>query len=380
LLASLAGGAAFLAASALLSAVDAPGVPAASAEPADPTPAAATPAPAKRWDLAALPLVYYQPETSVGVAGQLVLVRVASSGDALQDRHDTISATLTATYRRQYAIDVSGTKYWHQDGDRLTLELLGERYPNIFWGLGNDTPESAADHYTPIAVGGRANYSHRLIERIFGGVNTTVGYYEVESFTPGGAVADFLATRRRQGWLVGVGPNLQRDTRDDSNFPRAGNLTTLTLTAYRPAWLSDYSFVELDVDQRTFVSLPLRSVLALQAYGQWIVGQAPIDLLPALGGPLLLRGYYQGRYRDNVYLAGQAEWRVPLFWRLGGALFAAAGDVYPDLAAIGLAEVKGAAGLGLRLNVGRTNPINIRLDGALASGSSGVYLVIGEAI
>ena len=32
------------------------------------------------------------------------------------------------------------------------------------------------------------------------------------------------------------------------------------------------------------------------------------------------------------------------------------------------------------LNVGRHNPVNIRLDAAIASGSAGVYLVIGEAI
>jgi hypothetical protein len=30
--------------------------------------------------------------------------------------------------------------------------------------------------------------------------------------------------------------------------------------------------------------------------------------------------------------------------------------------------------------VGRRNPVNIRLDGAIAPGSAGVYLVIGEAI
>jgi len=349
-----------------------------AAAPAPPT-AQVPAAPPRSWDYAVLPLVYYQPETSFGAAGQVVLVRTASSGGA-EGRHDTLSASVTASWRRQFAVALSGSKFWNADRDRVGVDVLAERFPNSFWGLGSDTPASALDHYTPILGGTQINYAHRVLERIFAGVITTAGYYRVQSFEPGGAVADFLATRRREGWLVGVGPTLGRDSRDDSNFPRAGSLTTLRFTAYRPAWLSQYRFVDLSLDQRTFVGLPLRSVLALQAFGEVIVGEPPIELLPALGGPGLLRGYFQGRYRDKVYLAAQAEWRVPLFWRFGAALFGAAGDVFPDLGHVAADRTKVAGGLGLRLDVGRSNPINIRLDGAVAPGSTGIYLVIGEAI
>lgn len=82
----------------------------------------------------------------------------------------------------------------------------------------------------------------------------------------------------------------------------------------------------------------------------------------------------------SEYTICQVAWRVPLSWRLGAAVFGAAGNVFPDLAHAGGDRLKGAGGLGLRLNVGSRSPINIRLDGALASGSAGAYLVIGEAI
>jgi hypothetical protein len=72
--------------------------------------------------------------------------------------------------------------------------------------------------------------------------------------------------------------------------------------------------------------------------------------------------------------------QMPLFWRLEAAAFGAVGNVYPDLAHVDGDNLKPAGGLGLRLNVGRRNPVNIRLDGAIAPGSAGVYLVIGEAI
>jgi outer membrane protein assembly factor BamA len=348
--------------------------------PVAPVPAGAAAHPPRAWDLAVLPLIYYQPETSLGAVGQVVLVRTASSGSATEERHDTLSASVTATLRSQYAFGISGTKFWNQDHDRLKVDVGIQRFPNTFWGLGNDTPTSAADQYTPLSVGAQPNYSHRVVERIFVGMNAVGGYYRLQSFAPGGPVADYLATRRREGRLIGIGPTVVRDSRDDSNYPRAGSLTALTLTAYLPAWLSEYRFAELKADQRTFISLPLSSVLALQAFGQMVIGEPPIDALPALGGPAMLRGFFQGRYRDKVYMLGQAEWRVPLFWRLGAALFGATGDVFPDLAHVGGENLKAAGGLGLRINVASRNPVNIRLDGAFASGSSGVYLVIGEAI
>jgi outer membrane protein assembly factor BamA len=334
----------------------------------------------RAWDYAVLPLIFYQPETSLGAVGQLVFVRKVSSGSATEERHDTLSAAVTATLRRQYAFGLSGMKFWNQDHDRLQVDVGIQRFPSTFWGLGNDTPARAADHYTPLSVGAQPNYSHRVVERIFVGMNAVGGYYRLQTFAPGGLVADYLATRRREGRLVGVGPTIARDSRDDSNYPRAGSLTALTMTAYLPAWLSEYRFVELKADQRTFISLPLSSVLALQAFGQMVIGEPPIDALPALGGPALLRGFFQGRYRDKVYMVGQAEWRVPLFWRLGAAVFGAAGNVFPDFAHVGDDNLKAAGGLGLRLNVGGRNPVNIRLDGALAPGSSGIYLTIGEAI
>ena len=351
------------------------------AAPAPPPPSSAVEArPPRAWDVAALPLVSYQPETSLGLGAQLVLVRTASSGSPEEERHDTLALMVTATRKRQYGLGFTGQKYWNEDRDRLRVDVLAQRFPNTFWGLGNATPEAAADAYTPSLIGTQIGYGHRVFERLFAGVTVAVGYYLLDSYAPGGAVADFLSTRLSQGWLVGIGPTLSRDSRDDSNFPRSGSTSAVGLTAYRSAWLSDYQFVEIDLDHRMFFSLPHASVLALQAFGEGVIGEPPIELLPALGGPERLRGYFQGRYRDKVYGMAQVEWRVPLFWRISGALFAAAGDVLPDLAHVADVRLKTAGGGGLRLNVGQTQPVNIRLDGAVAPGSTGVYLTIGEAI
>lgn len=73
--------------------------------------------PTRAWDFAVLPLVYYQAETSLGAIGQVMLVRTASSGSAAEDRHDTLSASVTATLRGQYAFGLSGMKFWIAGAD-----------------------------------------------------------------------------------------------------------------------------------------------------------------------------------------------------------------------------------------------------------------------
>ena len=92
-----------------------------------------------------------------------------------------------------------------------------------------------------------------------------------------------------------------------------------------------------------------------------------------------MRGYYEGRYRDRQYLAGQAEYRFPLWWRIGGAAFAGMGDVAPDLGSFTFSSLKPSYGLGLRFMINKEEKVNIRLDYAWGKETSGFYLEITEA-
>ena len=56
-------------------------------------------------------------------------------------------------------------------------------------------------------------------------------------------------------------------------------------------------------------------------------GDLPFQLYPALGGAYLFRGWFLGRLRDRVLLAGEAEYRVPLSTRWALVAFGALGRV-----------------------------------------------------
>jgi hypothetical protein len=61
-------------------------------------------------------------------------------------------------------------------------------------------------------------------------------------------------------------------------------------------------------------------------------GNVPYRMLPTLGGSKYLRGYYKGRFRDKNLILIQQECRMPLYKRLGIAVFGGVGEVASTLA------------------------------------------------
>lgn len=145
-----------------------------------------------------------------------------------------------------------------------------------------------------------------------------------------------------------------------------------------PSIGSDYNFGRFNFDFREYSSLGTSHILAFQAFGTFTSGTAPFHKLATLGGQNLMRGYYEGRYRDNDYLAAQAEYRTALIWRIGAVAFVGAGEVAHTLSGFTLEDVKPSYGLGLRFNFSPTERLNIRMDFGFGKGSSGVYVGASE--
>ena len=80
-----------------------------------------------------------------------------------------------------------------------------------------------------------------------------------------------------------------------------------------------------------------------------------------------------------MMVEGQAEYRFPIFGRLGGAAFLGTGKVAHTLKAFDLSGLHTAAGTGLRFAIVPSERINIRLDFAYAATGIGYYLDLGEA-
>ena len=252
-------------------------------------------------------------------------------------------------------------------------------FPNYFWGVGNDTPDAAQDLYTQSLATCRASFATRIFEEVYLGEALTVGSYDDRGGAPGGAVADYAAAHSAGGHVFGGGPVLRRDTRDDAFGPHRGSFTSLTATFFHEGLGSSYSYQQYELDHRVFVAVGSRTVLAMEVYGMYAPGNVPLAELPALGGPSRLRGYYQGRFRDHVYLMGQLEWRIRVAGRFSVAPFAGVGNVFPTPSAIAFDRTKVAAGGAVRFSIKKDRDLNIHIDVAKSPISSGIYLNMGEA-
>jgi hypothetical protein len=340
-----------------------------------------SPPPAARWDYAFIPVVFYAPETSFGLVVGGAVYGDTPTPPGVPRRDDNLAVLLQGTLLKQFSITLSGVKYWDAARYQLTEDAAWVRFPSYFWGVGDDTPDAARELYNQSLVTNRASFAVRIAESVYAGGGIGVGWYATSGAAPGGAgtVAGYLDAVGSRGGVLGAGPVLRRDTRDDAIGPHRGSLTALAATLFTDAFGGGYRYQVYEIDQRTFVPLGERSVLAMEAYGIYAPGTVPLAELPALGGPSRLRGYYQGRFRDHLYVMGQVEWRVRVAWRFSVAPFAGVGNVFPDPSALSFERPKAAVGAALRFNLKKERDLNIHVDVAKSPISSGVYLNMGEA-
>ena len=220
----------------------------------------------------------------------------------------------------------------------------------------------------------------KLSPALFGGVQWN--YYQVYNVTP--APEGVLATTQPYGWqgyrASGLGLVAAYDTRDIVVNPYKGSYLEVSTTFNTSMFGSEYNYSEYNLDARRYYTLnKKRHVLALQGIARFTSGEVPFLELPELGGDRIMRGYYEGRYRHNQYVAAQAEYRAHLFWRIGGVAFAGLGEVAPSVDAFTLEGIKPSYGLGLRFLVNEAERVNIRLDYGWGKETSGFYLEITEA-
>ncbi len=132
------------------------------------------------------------------------------------------------------------------------------------------------------------------------------------------------------------------------------------------------------LDLRRYFSVADRHVVALQAAAAVTTGNPPFRILPGVGSEL--RGYSSVRFVDRCLLAVQAEYRiVPVWWRLGLAIFGGVADVADSVGSFDFSEPKWAVGFGIRFLLYRDEKITIRQDFGFGRDSSGDYLDLNEA-
>ncbi len=183
------------------------------------------------------------------------------------------------------------------------------------------------------------------------------------------------------GKSSGLGLAILYDSRTNLLNPRPGEaVISVQSLGFGSVLGSDFSFASLDADFRYYHKTGRKQLIAFQGFTQLRSEGAPYRMLSLLGGPMILRGYYQGRFRDNNLFAAQTEWRWDFSKWFGMTAFGAFGDVVSFKNPERNGSLKSAAGLGFRIKVDQKENTNMRFDFALSNEQDfGFYVSFGEA-
>jgi len=328
--------------------------------------------------LLVLPIVYYTPETKIaGGVGGIYYLR--SLKDRQKGHTSTLFMDVIYTQKKQVLAELTPDLYLNKGKLHMVGYLAFKDYAEKFYGFGSRTTEEMEEQFSYRSFELKCSVRKRIGSLFYVGIQYDFGYTEITEAEPGGLLDSGSILGSEKGIQSGLGINVVQDSRDNIFFPTGGALLQASAMVFGPALASDYDFRRVTLDFRQYFTVFSHHVLAFQQSLDATSGNVPFQLLPKLGGPSIMRGYYQGRFRDKKAIFLQMEYRVPLIWRLAAVGFVGYGGVADRLSSFKLDKLKISGGLGIRFRVNRKSGTNVRLDFGFAEGNLGVYAMINEA-
>ena len=342
-----------------------------------------------RLKIIALPVVFYSPDTKLGGgAGGLLTFNFKS--DSIGARRSSVTVGAVYTQLNQlllyfpFQLFPKNQAYW------VSGELGYFRYVFNYFGTGNvenpkyteryKTEPNYIEKYSATFPRIRFNVSKKIKPNLFLGVRYAFDDFTFtkKDSTSSGILLDTKLTGANGGRVSGIGVQTNYDSRDRLFYPTKGWVAEAFVYTEGPYSGSDFKYQRLSADVSHYVSMG-NNVLAMNAVAVFSTGDVPFHQMPVIGGTKRMRGYFEGKYRDNNLLILQSEYRFPIYKRFGGVAFGGLGQVSDKVENVVSSPIRYNFGAGLRFTLDKIQHINIRADYGIGYKSSGFYLTIGEA-
>lgn len=326
------------------------------------------------------PIVSYAPETSWGFGvGAKFLFKFKGSGEETRTSNMPMSAVYT--WNRQLLLTSGYTIFSNQEKYLFKGNLRYNKLPILYFGIGNNSKEEDEELYSFSNILLEPLFLRKLRDYVFlgGGIRYNI-VYNVEIEDNGQIYRD-----KPLGYLGSTSAGLQLaltfDNRDNVLYATKGALLELTAGYYQPFAGGEYKYQIYRFDYRQYFKVfkNRNDVFALQFLGYFTNGDVPLADYARLGGSEMLRGYYEGRFRDRSMLAAQIEYRAQILDLLGAVVFFGIGDVAPNPRSFDLRDFKPSFGAGLRFMIVKDENLNIRFDYGFGRKTRNYYFNIAEA-
>ncbi len=337
--------------------------------------------PANKPRLIVYPTFAFSPETNLEIGAAAAFLYHAKN-DVIRNRLCEVTAFAFVTLRSQYGLWIDNAIYTDRDRWLLLGKTRLQRFPLLYYGIGSDVAPNEPD----VVDGFGAQLRHRIFHQVKG--NFFAGpQFDFQSlwqvqFGKNGIASRPLPLGSGGSTNFGLGLGIAYDNRPNALNTRNGLFAELGWLRYDAALGSDFEFDNFNADIRWYKSYLPKQVLAAQFVGNIVSGTAPFNQLSLLGSETIMRGYYNGRYRDQHSYALQIEYRwlpLPFSKRIGATTFLGTGVVAPHLSALNTSSFRLAGGAGLRFLLFPKKDIFLRFDLGVTREGLGFYIFSGEA-
>jgi hypothetical protein len=332
-----------------------------------------------------VPVLTSAPETGIEVGGAALYSFYTDTV-----HHDTRVSSVfgygTVTTKGQTRTSLN-INYWTSENKYHFTAYTGyTHFPFDFYGIGNNTANADKEHidekrYKLTFGAEKLVGSNIYIGVVGGGVN-----FSYKDHNTGGIFdTDPQIEDRSGGAFVYLGPSFNYDTRNNNTYTTKGMIVNAYFNAMQGIFGNNsYNGGFFNMEYSQFFALNKQLVIGLDVQEQSLVGGlSPFYLLPALGSDEMMRGYYNGRYRDRNFIAGQTELRYRIDPRFGLVGFVGTGEVFHET--FTFAQLKPNYGGGVRYFFDLEKGLSVRLDygvGQKPAGEkreSGFYVGLGQA-
>ncbi len=331
--------------------------------------------------LVPIPVLGISPETGLFIGASFsYFFKLEKKIETIKTRSSSLNVQYTYSIQKQSDLEGSWNLFLPNEKFIFRGQVGLVNFYDKFWGIGNIAPDErrTALFYKRHFIQNKALIQVR--NRWFVGLNSRIQQIKEVTWNSGFYTTDTTIHGRNGSFSVGLGPLLIIDKRDNPFSSNKGYYAEFGYTQYSKTFGSNFDFSDVYLDLRKYFPLSQWKTVALQMTYQTTQGDIPFREYPRLGGSMINRGYFLGRYRNNTILSAQAEYRFPIWKIVHGSTFVSIASLGKNAHLDLNSPIYTSFGGGIRVLLNQKERIFGRLDlGMTTHGNKSLYMKVNDA-
>ncbi|MBV8388950.1 MAG: hypothetical protein JO080_04030, partial [Mucilaginibacter sp.] len=250
-----------------------------------------------------IPVLTSAPETGLEVGGAGLYSFYSDTVKKSITKVSNVYGYASVTTKGQSRFSLSTTYFSPQNQWHLYSAISYIHFPFNFYGIGNNTRKADGEWVDEKRSKFNIDAERLVTKDLYIGAMAGGFNYKYANADPKSTFfeTDPQVQDRSGGASVFIGPSLIFDTRDNNTYSTKGAIITAYYNLIHGI-LSNNNYIGgfLNIEYSQFFKLNNKLILGVDIQEQSLTGgQSPFYLLPALGNDEMMRGYYNGRYRDR---------------------------------------------------------------------------------